>query len=226
MTATAIAEASASRERTIRLGGLACLIAGALGAASGVFLAAYPAQGSEDTWRYPLSAEGFAAIQVWFAFQHLGLLVGILALLGAGVLGAGVLGGGRLGRLGVSVAAVGMSLLTVTEVLAVTARHSALDEHAYLNALYGVSSILSGVGLIAAGVAIRRAGAWTGWRSWVVLVGGVWVFVPMFPAMVAGFLAARLGITGWMLVFAALGWALFRSEDPSDGLRAGRDRRA
>ncbi len=35
----------------------------------------------------------------------------------------------------------------------------------------------------------------------------------MIPALMGPFLAARLAITGWMLVFAALGYALWRSEE-------------
>lgn len=195
-----------------RVSGLVCLVAGILGAASGVFLAVVPADGQDDTWRYPLSAGGFAAIQVWFAVQHVGLLAGIVALLGATAAGSAVVGSGRAGRLGVWSAAAGMAILTATELLAVQARDADLDEYGYLNALYGVSCILAGAGLVVAGLAVRRSGAWIGWRRWVVLVTGIWVLIPMFPAMLAGFLAARAGITGWMICFAALGWALWREE--------------
>lgn len=208
MAAVTTDDVSASTGPAVRLAGLACWVAGVLGAASGVFLAVYPAEGSDDTWRYPLSADGFAAIQAWFGIQHVGLLLGVLALLGRGAFR-----GSRAGRLGVWAATAGLAILAVTELLAITARHADLDEYAYLNGLYGVSSTLAGAGLVAAGVAVRRAGVWLGWRSWIVLVTGVWVFVPMFPAMAAGFLPARLGITGWMLTFAALGWALWREED-------------
>lgn len=208
MATVAAAGASTSRERAVKLSGLVCLAAGVLGACSGIMLAVWPTEGADDTWRYPLSSEGFAAIQVWFAIQHLGLLAGIVAILRAGVVGAG-----RAGRVGVGVGAAGMALLTATELLAVTARDADLNEYGYLNALYGISSILTGVGLIVAGVAVRRARIWSGWRNWIVLIAGIWVFVPMFPAMVAGFVPARLGITGWMLTFAALGWALWRAED-------------
>ena len=53
---------------------------GILGAGSGIFLAVYPAQVSEDMFSYPLTAGGFTAIQIWFFVQHIGLLAGIAAL--------------------------------------------------------------------------------------------------------------------------------------------------
>ena len=54
-----------------------------------------------------------------------------------------------------------------------------------------------------------RAHAWEGWRRGVVLALGVWVFVPMFPALIVTPTdGARLAIGGWMLLFAALGVAL------------------
>jgi hypothetical protein len=57
---------------------------------------------------------------------------------------------------------------------------------------------------------VWRERRWTGWPRWVPLTMGVWVFVPMIPAMLAGFLPARLAISAWMLLYAALGWALVR----------------
>ncbi len=43
-----------------------------------------------------------------------------------------------------------------------------------------------------------------------VLVAGVFVFVPMMPALMGPFVLARLAITAWMLLFAALGYALWK----------------
>lgn len=196
--------------------GMACLVAGLLGAASGLALAVWPARVSEDMYSYPFSADGFVAVQVWFAVQHLGLLVGILALAPAGVLVPT-----RWARSGVGLAAAGIALLTVTELLAVTARESTYpgEGTGLLDTLYGVSTVAAGIGLVVAGVAVRRAGRWTGWRRDLVLVTGIFVFVPMTPAIMGPFVLARLAIAGWMLLFAALGWALWQDGRPRDTSR-------
>jgi hypothetical protein len=41
------------------------------------------------------------------------------------------------------------------------------------------------------------------------LICGVAVFVIVIPGVFGSFLAGRLAITVWMLMFAALGWALY-----------------
>ena len=69
------------------------------------------------------------------------------------------------------------------------------------------------MGLILAGIAVRRRGRWTGWRGLVVLVAGIFVIVPMMPALMGPFLLARLAITVWMLLFTALGHALWKAAD-------------
>ena len=211
MTLTRHDEVSARTPAWVGPSGLVCLAAGLLGAASGVFLALYPAQVPDDRYSYPFTAAGFAAIQVWFCIHHLGLLAGVAALGPSGALGPG-----PAGRWGARLAVAGVALLSLTELLAVTARHRTLgDGTATLDTLYSISSLLIGVGLITAGIAVRRAGRWRGWRSLVVLVAGVWVFVPMVPALFGPFILARLSITGWMLLFAGLGYALWRPEDES-----------
>lgn len=200
--------ATTAGDRTIAaLGrlGHGCLWAALLGAASGVFLALVPAAVEDDRYSYPLSAGWFAVIQAWFAVQHLGLLGGIAGLDRSGVAGRH--------RLGLAIAAGGMALLAVVELLAISAARSPYPDGVRtdaLDGLYGVSTVAIGVGLTAAGVAIARAGVWRGWRRWVPLATGLYVFVPMFPAMFGSFLAARLAITGWMLLFALLGWSLAR----------------
>ena len=187
--------------------GAVCLAAGILGAVSGIFLAVYPAQVSEDMFSYPLTAGGFTVIQIWFFVQHIGLLAGIAALARAETMVKG-----RSARWGSGLAVSGMALLAVTELIAITARNSTYpgDGTGLLDVLYGVSSVAVGVGLILAGIAVRNGGRWTGWRGVVVLVAGIFVFVPMMPALMGPFVLARLAITVWMLFFAALGYALWK----------------
>lgn len=192
--------------------GALCVAAGILGAANGIFLAVYPAQVSEDMFSYPLTAGGFTVIQIWFFVQHLGLLAGIAALARAAVMAQG-----RGARWGTGLAVSGMALLAVTELIAITARNSTYpgEGTALLDVLYGASSVAVGVGLILAGIAVRNGGRWSGWRGLVVLVAGIFVFVPMMPALMGPFILARVAITIWMMLFAALGYALWKADDGS-----------
>ncbi len=204
MTSTAFGHGALQPETTVRRAGRLCLLAGVLGAASGVFLAVVPPAVESDRYSYPLTAAGFVAIQVWFAAQHLGLLAGIVALGRSGAAGAR--------PLGVRTAAAGMGLLTLTEIAAIAAAGSSYPGPGtgILDALYAISVVAVGAGLVAAGVAVVRARVWEGNTRWLPLATGVYAFVPMMPLMVMGYLGARLAITGWMLLFAALGRALAR----------------
>jgi len=82
-----------------------------------------------------------------------------------------------------------------------------------LGAMYGVFTLLIAVALVIEGSAVLRAHIWQGWKRWVPLALGVWVFVPMLPALALSYAGGRLAIAGWMLLFAALGWALIKHED-------------
>jgi hypothetical protein len=195
-------------KRNVLTFGWICLIAGLLGAASGIYMLAVSPAVGDDQWSYPLTPTGFTWIQVWFAGQHVGLVLGLLA-----VWSSGVVGRSGLGRTGHVLAVGGMVGLTLTELAAITARHDDMETSrvAVLGAVYGVVSLASGIGLVLEGIAARREGAWDGWQRWLLLVTGVWVFVPMMPALALSFVGARLAIAGWMLLFAALGWALVQS---------------
>jgi hypothetical protein len=197
---------TSDRVRTL---GLVCFVAGVLGALCGLLLAVWPEQVPDDRWSYPMTPGGFTAIQLFFAVHHLGLVAGLVAL-GA----SGVLGTGRLGRIGLWLSIGGMALLALTEALAVSAADKELGEAAWLDSLYGVSTTACGIGLVLAGIAVLREGRWAGWPSYLVLVLGIWVFVPMFPALVLSFLGARLAIGAWMVLFGVLGWLLWRQ--PAD----------
>lgn len=196
---------------TIRRDGAVCFVAGLAGAASGIYLAVMVPDVSTDRFSYPQGAGEFATIQVFFVVQHLGLLLGLLALVRTGAVPHT-----RLGLIGTYGAVVGMVGLAAMEAVAITARDVAVDSTtaAVVGAGYGVVSIVQGVSLVAVGSAMVRAGAWQGWRRWVVLALGVWVFFPMIPALATMTDGARLAIAGWMLLFAALGAALMRDPSP------------
>jgi hypothetical protein len=185
--------------------GWVCLAAGLLGAASGILLVVVEPQVPQNRYSYPLSAAAFVTIQVWFCLQHLGLLAGQVGLRASGAAGSG-----RSASWGPGIGIAGMALLTVTEAVAIGAAQDPYPSPLtnVLDALYGIACIATGAGLVAVGIMVQRTGKWAGWRSWVPLALGVWVFIPMVPAIMMAYLPARLAITGWMLLYAALGWAL------------------
>ena len=191
----------------IRTAGWLCAVAGVLGAASGVFLAVVEPQVPDTRFSYPLTATAFVAIQLWFVVQHLGLMAGI-----QGLWMAGWTGRGRAASAGIVLTQGGLGLLTITELYAVRAAESAYPgpHTGTLDALYGTSCTAAGVGLVLLGIATLRAGRAPGAGRWLPLALGIWVFVPMFPALMAGHVPARLAIVGWMLLFAALGRVLAR----------------
>lgn len=195
------------RSFVVRAGWI-CLWAGLLGAASGLYLAVIDPAVSSEQWSYPQSTGAFALTQTWFALQHLGLLVGLIGLGRSGALGEA-----RWARRANNVAVAGMGALAVTELVAIWPADHAVDATlpVVLGGVYGLISTVLGVALTVAGAGVLRARAWTGWVRWVPLALGIWVFVPMFPAMALSFVGARLSISGWMVLFALLGWALVRS---------------
>ncbi len=208
MTTTAPAP-TGTTSRT-RMAGLACLLAGLLGAAGGIYLALRTPLVSEDMWTYPQRAGGeFATTQTMFALTHVGMLLGLLALGWCGAVPPG-----RAGRIGRAVALAGMALLTINEFVAITVAGERSDSTSAGNvgAVYGVASLMIAVGLIVAGIAAIRGGTWSGWQRWLPLVLGVWLIVPTMPALALDADAARVALGVWALLFALLGWVLWREE--------------
>lgn len=143
----------------------------------------------------------------------------------AGLARSGAVGGGRAGRAGLWVTAAGWIGLTLCELRGAMLADSPYPAPATdaLDAAYGISTILIGVGLVVAGIAVARAGVWTGWTRWVTLACGVAVFVVVIPAVfvvipgVDPFVAGRAALGAWMLLLAALGRAIHRAAPPAAG---------
>ncbi|WP_299305388.1 hypothetical protein [uncultured Brachybacterium sp.] len=192
------------------LAGDLTLAAGVLGAVAGVALAVWPREVAPDQFSYPLGTASFVAFQLFFAVHHLGLLVGILAL---GSLNRMV--ATRATRAGIGLAAAGMVALIAMEAavaflgLGITATS---ERGQVLGALYGVASLMIGVGLIVAGVGLARQRVFDGIWRYLPLALGVWVFVPMVPALFAPMVWGRLAIVRWMVLFAVLGMQLRRTD--------------
>lgn len=106
------------------------------------------------------------------AVIHIGELAGVLALLWCGAAGAGA-----LARIGIGAAVVGQVLLVVAELTYPSAPADG-------DPLFSVGPLLSGLGLILAGIAVLRAGRWTGWPRFVPLTLGIYVPVIMIPAII------------------------------------------
>ncbi len=202
-----------STQQSVRRAGAWCLGAGLLGAAQGLAMLAWSPQVSENRFSYPFTGLGFGIAQLSFFLQHLPLIVGVAVLLRLPAVRSS-----RTARVATSAAAVGLALLTVNELVTISAYDTATDSsHATLvENLYGPPVIIIGVGLLVAGIALMRqgTGAWAGarWLPALVLALGIYVFVPLTPAIMGPFTAGRLGIAGWMLLFAALGYGLTRLE--------------
>ncbi len=195
--------------RSVRQAGVWCLGAGLVGAAQAIVLLAWAPQVSDDRYSYPLTGFGFAVAQASFFLQHLPLVVAVAALLWLPATRAS-----RTARIAIGAAAVGLLLLAVNELITIVAYDATTDSAlaTLVNNLYGPPVMLIGAGLLVAGIVLLRHGTagWVGarWLPGLVLLLGVYVFVPLTPAIMGTFAAGRLGIGGWMLLFALLGYGL------------------
>lgn len=195
---------------TRRTAGLLCLWTGALGAVSALVLLLWPAQSPDTLYSYPFTTRGFLVAQAWFFVHHLGLLPALVVLARS----PGITGG-RVARAGAWLAVLGMAGLSLAELLAM--RYGELDNDVAnegpAGAAYGVTVTAIGIGMVLAGIGVARTRAWPGWHRWTPLAVGVAVFVAVTPGMFGGFVAARLVIGLWFLLFATLGWSLYRDAD-------------
>ncbi len=188
-----------------------CVGAGLVGVAQAVILLLWAPQVSADRYSYPFTGLGYGVAQVSFFLQHLPLIAGVAALLRLPAVRAS-----RAGWVATWVAMVGLALLTVLELVAIIAYQAATDSALanLVSNLYGPPVIMVGAGLLVAGIATTRQGTatWAGapWLPPVVVLLGVYVFVPLTPAIMGSFVAGRLGIGGWMLLFAVFGYGLTR----------------
>lgn len=125
---------------------------------------------------------------------------------------------GTVGRAGIAVTVAGLLGFVAAEV---TAPGSVSD------ALYAVVPLVTALGLVLAGVAVLRSGRWSGWRRYVPLVTGAWIFVvvtPLIPLVgepgvgAPAVIVASIG--AWHLLWVALGVAVLAETGANAPARA------
>jgi hypothetical protein len=195
----------------VRRAGALCLGGGLLGVVEGIITLSWSPQVTAERFSYPFDEFWFTIAELAYAFQHVLLVAGGVALLWLPVVRAS-----RAARIATRVAVVGLVLLVVAELSALSLYDAAMDSSltTVITSLFTLPIVLIGVGLTVAGVALLRRGAAGGararWLPAAVLAPGVYVFVALAPTVNAPDPVGRLGIGGWMLLFAVLGYALIR----------------
>lgn len=194
--------------RTLAIsGGWAAVIAGLVGAGAAAFLLVVPPAVEADRFSHPLTATGFAIIQVAFFLHHLLVVWALWAFWRAGLAGRGV-----LAAIGGIAAVVAMLALSVQELIAISAADSAYPSPLtdVIESAYGMITLATGAVLILLGIAAVRAHVLTGVGRWLMVVIGIWVIVPLTPAIFAGYELGRIAIGLWLLLFTWLGAEMIR----------------
>jgi hypothetical protein len=174
---------------------------------------AWSPQVTEERFSYPFDAFWFVIAELSYVVQHVLLVAGGVALLWLPTVRAS-----RAARIATRVAVAGLALLAAAELSTLSLYNAAMDSSltTVITSLFMLPTLLIGGGFTVAGVALVRQGAAGGagarWLPAAVLAPGAYVFVVFIPAINGPDFVARLGIGGWMLLFAALGYALTRLE--------------
>jgi hypothetical protein len=176
---------------------------GALWLAGGaMWLAVGATGGGQHGWRFD-------------AQEALWIMADLLLL--AGLLGLRQLrpyGGSRLGDVGMGIAIAGRLVFIAAEVLS-------LVQHTDENPLLPLGAVLSAIGMVALGVAVARAGVWTGISRFGPLAMGLYPFVVMFPLLAAsGGSPPLAAIACWGLGAVVVGASVLAQARGSAGARA------
>ncbi|WP_328306914.1 hypothetical protein [Actinomycetospora sp. NBC_00405] len=177
-------------------------IVGLVGALLGLAVTVY------DLLTLPIEVSMTASVR--YALLH---LAAIIALGGLAALGA--VGTAWWGRVGIGAAILGLVVLIGAEFIQP-------HDPTMAGTMFAIAPLVTGPGLVAAGVAVLQAKRWSGWRRFVPLACGAYLLVVFVPVMIStgndiGFLAA---VTGWDLGLAALGIAVAQEASASTEARA------
>ncbi|GAB4006793.1 hypothetical protein [Nocardioides ultimimeridianus] len=161
---------------------------------------------SDKTLNFPWYGGLAGQISTWWSFAGLFLMVGFAAFARSRAVGAS-----RSGRIGAWTAVVAAAGIVVANFLS-AANADAMENNGIGGAIglvFGVSTVLLGVGFTTAGVATLRAGAWQGVGRFAPLVNGIWPLV-MIGLIIAEQVQLAVGIMAALQV--CLGAALIAED--------------
>lgn len=191
--------------RALLAPGLLLVIAGAVQGDGALITAAHRNTSpiSDERLSYPWAdATAVTTSLIWGITQVL-IVVGLLAFARSGAAPT------PAGRVGARLAVAGGVLYVVAHALSLVAYDAALDDPISVAVLscFGVGTLLTATGLVVAGAAALRSGAWTGWRRYAPLGLGVWM-VAMVPLQFTPALPVAVGV--YAIALMALGLAMIR----------------
>lgn len=170
----------------------------------GILAAAYRGSSPvpDDRLNFPFSGSLATATSLTWGLAQVLFLVTLLAFARSGAAGAS-----RAGRVGSSLTVAGGVLYVLAHATSVSFRDALMTDAAGISVitLFTLASLLTAAGFILAGVAILRAGRWTGWRRWAPLVLGIWM-VCMLPLQFTSLLP--LSVVVYAVTIAAFAGAL------------------
>ena len=107
---------------------------------------------SDDMWSYPWTAEGLVAVSILWAAMNVVVFYGLLCLGRSGLAGR---------TRGVPIALAGTALTLIAHLASIPIADARMDDTAawVVGSLFGVSALISAVGLIITGRAVRTRGA-------------------------------------------------------------------
>lgn len=196
----------------VRAAALALVVAGIVGIAAYLGEAFVPPTAGADQYNYPVGPEVFVALQILYGIQHFVLAFGVLGLIWSGAVPPS-----SLGTPSAYAASGAVALLAIVHLVAIGAAGETREEFFVdmLDESFGFIAAAVGLTLVLTGIAVAYAGRWhSGWR-FLPLVLGIYVFIPLIPALTAPMSAARIVLAGWMTLFTLLGVGLLlHNRDP------------
>jgi len=171
--------------------GILIVMAGTVFADGAFLTAAYRGASpvSDERLSYPWSgATAITTSVVWGTAQLL-LTLGLVAFARSDALA------GRAGRRGAWAAVAGSALYVVAHAVSIPFHDADLSDGGAMVALtlFGVGTLLTAVGMVVAGLDVRRAAVWQRWHRVVPLSLGVWM-IAMMPLQFTPLLVAAVGV--------------------------------
>ncbi|MFN0090779.1 MAG: hypothetical protein ACKVWR_11005 [Acidimicrobiales bacterium] len=183
--------------------GLLIVVYGAVQADGAVLTTAYREASpiSDDRLSYPWDGAAAVTTSVVWGLSQILFVIGLRAFATSAALTR------RSGRRGAWSAVVGASLFVAAHAVSIPLHDADVDDAGAVAVftLFGLGTILTAGGLLAAGIDVARSRIWTDWRRLTPLALGVWM-VAMIPLQFTPALAIVVGV--YALLAAALGIAL------------------